>query len=257
MEDASWDAGLYDAAHAFVHEYGEDLIDLLAPTPGERILDLGCGTGHLTNTIADTDADVVGLDNAAAMIKDARRNYPEITFVHADAAEHTFTEPFDAVFSNAALHWITPPEPAAATIHENLRPGGRFVAELGGTGNIDTITEALYAAAERHGYDIRDRNPWYFPTIGEYATVLDASGLEVRYARLFDRPTSLDGPDGLRNWLTMFADTFFTDIPPHDHDPIITTVEDTLRPDAYHDDAWIADYRRLRIRAIKPHTTPP
>ena len=128
---AGWDSTLYDAKHSFVWKHGASLLELLAPKPGERILDLGCGTGHLTAEIAKAGALVVGLDSSPTMIETARSAYPQLTFVEADARNFTLDAPCDAVFSNAALHWIHDADAVARSVHQALKPGGRFVAELG------------------------------------------------------------------------------------------------------------------------------
>src|ERR1051325_4868475 len=130
----AWDAARYDSAYSFVWERGADLLALLAPQPGERILDLGCGTGHLTAKIAESGAEVVGLDHSTAMIEQARQNHPGLRFEWADAAEFGVPEPFDAVFSNGVLHWVQRPADAAACVWRALKRGGRFVAEFGGKG---------------------------------------------------------------------------------------------------------------------------
>src|SRR5262249_12224499 len=142
-------------------------VDQLAPQPGERILDVGCGTGHLTAQIAQSGASVVGLDNSPEMLTAARAAYPGLEFVQADARQFTFAEPFDAVFSNAALHWVREPQRVIRCIREALKPGGRFVAELGGKGNVQTIAHALRAAAEQLGLPLAE-SPWYFPGVAEY-----------------------------------------------------------------------------------------
>ncbi|ARS89511.1 class I SAM-dependent methyltransferase [Natrarchaeobaculum aegyptiacum] len=247
-----WDSSAYDGSHSFVYEYGEDVLDLLEPTPDERILDLGCGTGHLTARIADVGADVVGLDRSPEMLAQARERYPEHAFVRADAREFAFDDPFDAVFSNAALHWIDEQDQDAVLecVADALGPGGRFVAEFGGTGNVQTIVDAVATELERRGYPAA--NPWYFPSVGEYASALEAHGFEVRHARLFDRPTPLeDGDDGLSGWLEMFGDELLGPVPDDERDGFLEAVEDEAREDLYvDDDHWIADYRRLRVVAV-------
>ncbi len=244
-----WDSDLYEESHSFVHEYGADVVGLLAPEAGERILDLGCGTGHLTAEIAEAGAEVVGVDSAADMISQAREAYPDLEFVEADARDLPDLGTFDAVFSNAALHWI--PEGDQSTVAEEvrelLRSGGRFVAELGGYGNVETIVAALEAELEAAGYEVAD--PWYFPTVGEHTSLLESRGFEPTYATLFDRPTELEGDDGLRNWLSMFGDSFFADVPDDDREEIITAAEDEIRPEIKEGDRWVADYRRLRFVA--------
>ena len=244
-----WDTSSYDEDHSFVFEYGEAVVDLLAPQPDERVLDLGCGTGHLTARIASTGADVVGLDASLEMIDEARETYPDVRFVHADARDFDFEEPFDAVFSNAALHWIADQDAVLESVARALRPGGRFVAELGGAGNVQAIVDAVREAAKDRGYEVE--SPWYFPTIGEYASRLERHGFEVREATLFDRPTELDGgADGLASWLEMFGDSLLSAVPDDERPAVVADVADRLREEHLVAGTWIADYRRLRIRAV-------
>ncbi|WP_338729952.1 methyltransferase domain-containing protein [Haladaptatus sp. DJG-WS-42] len=252
QETSQWNSSLYDTHHSFVHEYGASLIDLLAPERGERILDVGCGTGHLTAKIADSGATVVGLDQSVEMLAQAREQYPDRTFIEGDARDIEFDRPFDAVFSNAALHWIPEADAVAASLAAALKPGGRMVVELGGTGNIETIETGLIEAAADAGYDIAPENPWYFPSVGEYATVLEDAGFEVRDATLFDRPTTLDnGEAGLENWLQMFAGAMLDVIPEADQQAVLNDVTARLRRELFENGEWVADYRRLRVRAVK------
>lgn len=246
-----WQPNLYDEKHSFVFKHGEDLVALLKAKPGERILDVGCGTGHLTARIAATGAHVVGMDNSPTMLEAARRNYPNIEFVQGDASDFKFDVEFDAIFSNAALHWVLAAERAAACMAGALRPGGRFVIEMGGKGNLNCIiTAAREAVREIVFVDVEYGK--YFPSIGEYATILEKNGLAVRSATLFDRMTALsDGEQGLRHWLEMFAGRFFNNISPKLKDQVITRTEDKLRPKLFYDGSWHADYRRLRIVAYK------
>jgi trans-aconitate 2-methyltransferase len=243
-----WDAGLYDERHAFVWQHGAALLELLGPRPGERVLDLGCGTGHLTAQVAAAGVEVVGIDLAPTMIEQARRTYPQLRFEVADARDFTFAEPFDAVLSNAALHWVRPPERAIACVHRALRPGGRFVAELGGRGNVRAIRAALARAAEAVGVGPWQA-PWYFPSVGEYAALLEAAGLEVTFAALFDRPTPLQGDEGMRQWVAMFAGGLLEAVPEGRREQFLASVEAELRPTLHRHGTWFADYRRLRVVA--------
>jgi trans-aconitate methyltransferase len=245
-----WDTTDYDGSHSFVYEYGADVVGLLDPQPGERVLDLGCGTGHLTNAIAASGATAVGVDNAPSMLREAHNAYPDHHFLLADARELPFDGGFDAVFSNAALHWIAEQDRAVASVHGALRPGGRFVAEMGGSGNVASIVGAVFAELDARGYE--QSTPWHFPTVGEYASRLESHGFEVRYATLFDRPTELDdGEDGLAAWLEMFGDTLLEPVPDGELDDVVTAVEDRLRTELHEDGVWTADYRRLRFEAVK------
>jgi trans-aconitate methyltransferase len=250
-----WDPALYDSKHSFVWKYGEELIELLAPKPGERVLDLGCGTGHLTSRLAVAGASVTGLDHSAAMIQQARLNYPDLEFVAGDAADFAFPEPFDGVFSNAALHWVKRAEDVVICVARSLKPGGRFVAEFGGKGNIRAIHAALLRAlgeleGELGSANNSGWNPWYYPSIGQYAGLLERHGLAVRHAILFDRPTPLEeGERGLRIWLEMFAGDLLDTLPPEARERTIQSVERQLRPARFRDGAWIADYARIRVLA--------
>ena len=244
----AWDAARYQDKHSFVWRFGANLLELLDPQRGERILDVGCGTGQLTAEIARHGAQVVGLDSSAEMLADARKNFPELQFVLADASQFDFPESFDAVFSNAVLHWVKNADGAAASISRALRPGGRFVAEFGGKGNIATVQAALRAVL---GPSADEQSPWYYPSVGEYSAVLERHGLEVRNASLFDRPTPLEGEDGLDHWLRMFGQTYLRRFPPDRANDIVHQLVEDLRPALYRDRVWTVDYRRLRVVAVR------
>lgn len=246
----SWKNTALYGQHAFVWQYGKDLIQLLNPQTGEHILDLGCGMGQLTAQIAETGAITLGLDRASEMIAQARVNYPHLSFRVADARNFQVEQPSDAVFSNAALHWIREPAAVIDCIRQSLKAGGRFVAEFGGYGNVRCILAALNHALNQQGILPEIQNPWYFPKISEYATQLETQGFEVTHAVLFDRPTPLEaGAAGMANWLNMFANSVLADL--SDPDSVIRSVEAQLRDSLYQDGVWVADYRRIRVRAIK------
>lgn len=250
MSQNHWNPSLYQQKHAFVYEYGKDLLALLEPADGERILDVGCGTGQLTSAIADSGATVVGFDASPSMIESARINFPNLEVLVADAAEFSFDQPFDAVFSNAALHWVKRADDAARSIAGALKPGGRFVAEFGGKGNGERVTKAIQQTVKEM-LNLEVEHPWFFPSVGQYATLLESSGLNVTYATLFDRPTRLEGEDGMRNWIKMFCESMFKEVPGELRDEALERIETKLRDKLYRDDSWFVDYRRLRIMARK------
>lgn len=252
MSGNEWETDEYDDKHDFVYEYGASVVELLDPQPGERILDLGCGTGHLTREIAEHGADVLGIDASAEMIGTASEEHPDLAFRQADARAFEPDGAFDAVFSNAALHWIPEEDHDAVLemVRNALTPDGRFVAEMGGAGNIQQIATATIDELEQRGYDATQ--PWYFPSIGEYVPRIEEYGMEVTRAMLFDRPTELeDGGRGLENWLGMFGDSIFEGVPEDEQQAVIEAVEERLRDELFDAETstWTADYRRLRFVA--------
>jgi trans-aconitate 2-methyltransferase len=253
MSQDFWNSALYEGSHAFVWQYGESLLELLVPKAGERILDLGCGTGQLTEKIAQSGAFVHGIDSSLSMISTARSNYPQLDFAVADARNFQVNEPLDAVFSNAVLHWIKEPDAVINCVAKALKPGGRFVAEFGGKGNVGAIVRALLSVLSEIGCEEPQAlNPWYFPSIGEYAGLLEKQGFDVGYAVLFDRPTPLEGGSaGMANWIKMFAGGFLSGLSDDVRSHVIRTVEEHLRSVLYRDGNWNADYRRIRIVAVK------
>ncbi|HKW64333.1 MAG TPA: methyltransferase domain-containing protein [Candidatus Acidoferrum sp.] len=343
-----WNPAAYDAKHAFVYEKAKGLVELLAPKAGERILDLGCGTGALTAEIAARGAEVLGVDRSAEMIGQARKKFPALRFEVMDARQLRFgtdvaqddtargekqippdrsrdsqnslvtaipppiagagipfdvapyeaileardrsrlrakeqnhdseegaektksrslspirtnhswvqddsLEGFDAVFSNAVLHWIPEADDVIAGVARVLKPGGRFVAEFGGKGNIQTLVAGFHKALA--ALDLRPPEPvgpWFYPSVAEYAGMLERHGLEVREASLFDRPTVLEeGERGLENWIRVFRNSFVEKMGEADAARWIREVERLCRSDLFRDGSWVLDYRRLRIAAWK------
>ncbi|MGJ7923310.1 class I SAM-dependent methyltransferase [Neobacillus sp. LXY-4] len=251
-EKDNWDANLYDIKHSFVSKYGDSLVEMLEPKAGEKILDLGCGTGDLAKKLSDCKIDVVGIDKSANMIKQAKSKYPNIKFSVQDAIDLSYNNEFDAVFSNATLHWVKPPKKALTCIYNSLKHGGRFVAEFGGKGNVHTITNEIIIQINKAGIEFKKEHfPWFYPSIAQYSSLMEEVGFRVILAQHFDRPTELTGDSGLKNWIDMFASNMFEDIPNDKKDFIITNVEDNLKEVLYKDGNWIADYKRIRVIGIK------
>ncbi|MEZ5924132.1 MAG: methyltransferase domain-containing protein [Hyphomicrobiaceae bacterium] len=241
-----WSAASYDKNARFVSDLSGDVIGWLAPLAGERVLDLGCGDGALTERLAALGLDVEGVDISEDMLAAARKRGLNVR--QGDATTFTVDRPFDAVFSNAVLHWVRDPIAAIRRIKAALRPGGRLVAEFGGFGNVAAIVTALRAAAHIHGGDELLAAPWYYPTDREYRDLLEAEGFTVARIGLFPRPTPL--PTGIEGWLTTFRKPFFDQFPDRERQHVLATIVGLLRP-VLADQAgqWSADYVRLRVRA--------
>jgi trans-aconitate methyltransferase len=245
-----WDASRYAENARFVSELGQPLLELLNPQSGECILDLGCGVGALTEKLVAIGAQVVGVDASEAMVAASRRRGLDAHVV--DAYQLEFNSEFDAVFSNAALHWMKlDPDAVISGVYRSLKPGGRFVAELGGFGNVAAIAVALCARLAQSGVqNPAALLPWYFPTAEEYRNRLQGAGFKVEYIELIPRPTPL--PTGMRGWLETFAVPILRTIPEENHGAFLADVCEKLRPALCdHRGVWTADYVRLRFLAKK------
>jgi len=244
----TWSAAGYDANARFVSEYGAEILEWLAPQPGERILDLGCGDGALSMRIMEAGARVVGVDTSEDLLRAARERGIDARFMDGEAL--TFDGEFDAVFSNAALHWMRDADAVISGVKRALKPGGRFVAEFGGHGNVAACVTAMRAAADKFGGDAALAGPWFFPTLTEYCARLERAGFTVERTALVARPTPL--PTGMEGWLMTFRPPFFAQFGPR-KDEVIAYVTGLLEPVLRaRDGQWFADYMRLRSAATLP-----
>jgi trans-aconitate methyltransferase len=250
MSAQTWNATGYAANAGFVPALGRAVLDLLEVQPGERILDLGCGDGVLTKQLVSLGAQVVGVDSSEEMVAAARERGLDARLM--DATALTFAEEFDAVFSNAALHWVkSDPDAAITSAFRALRRPGRFVGELGGHGCVAAITVALVTALEKRGVrNAAETIPWYFPTVDDYTERLERAGFIAESVQLTPRPTPL--PTGMRGWLETFANPFCGAVPKEDRGELLDEVTTLLRPVLCDDKGrWTADYMRLRFAARK------
>lgn len=246
--EQTWDPASYARNARFVSDLGSPVVDLLAPKPGERILDLGCGDGVLTKKLADLGCEVVAVDSSVAQVEAARKLSLNASVMSGE--ELPFNEEFDAVFSNAVLHWIKSADVMLAGVHRSLKPGGRFVAECGGHGCVQKIRTALVQALDRRGLDGEARVPWYFPTPGDYATRLERAGFRVDSIALIPRPTPL--PGDIIGWLETFALNFFQGFSDEERSDYLREVRMVLESQLRDaNGTWVADYVRLRFAATK------
>lgn len=247
----TWDPEKYAKHCRFVSDLGAGVAELLAAKSGERILDLGCGDGALTLKLASAGCDVTGVDSSSAQVEAARRLGLKALVGKGEELGSMFEAgSFDAVFSNAALHWMRAPDPVVDGVHRVLRRGGRFVGEMGGYQCVQTVREALVAALDRRGIDGERHVPWYFPTPGDYATRLERAGFRVDSTALFPRPTPL--PGDLTAWLEAFAQSFTAALPEGERASYLQEVRRALEPKLRDPSGtWIVDYTRLRFHATK------
>jgi trans-aconitate methyltransferase len=253
-----WDAGDYERNARFVSDYGTKLLGWLAPCSDEMILDIGCGDGAITARIAASGAQVVGLDGSAEMVAAARKRGLNVDMADAQRLDKIpgMGNMFDAVFSNAALHWMRDdPQAVIEAVHACLRPGGRFVAEMGAAGNVAPIVAALRAEADARGLDPDALDPWYFPTETAYLDRLATAGFHIERSHCFERPTQL--PGDISDWLTTLARPFTTAFGEGaERAAYIAAVRERLANELpHHDGQWIAPYVRLRFIARKPDAT--
>jgi trans-aconitate methyltransferase len=243
-----WNAEDYEKHARFVSDLAGPVLEWLQPQAGQRILDLGCGDGVLTEELKRRDVDVLGVDVSESLLSAALARGVETR--RMDGQKLPFDAEFDAVFSNAALHWMSDAGAVIEGVFRALKPGGRFVAEFGGHGNVAAVTTAMRATARRRGGDAALAGPWFFPSVAVYREMLEERGFRVVRIGLFPRPTPL--PTGMIAWLKVFRRPFFAQYGAEE-DQVLAEVEELLAPslrDARGN--WTADYVRLRVEAVKP-----
>lgn len=245
-----WNADLYENKHDFVAEYGRDLLSNVPENPGLNMLDLGCGTGTLTHALREKSPFVTGMDASPKMIAKARELYPGMDFRVMDACRMPWNNWFDIVFSNAVFHWIPDQGTLLNKVCRVLKPQGRLICELGAHRNVLRIREAFQGALREREFPVKTH--FYFPTAEEYRNLLEQAGLHPEVVMDFDRPTPLkDGQDGLRNWARQFFWADLKGLPEIRRIRIFEKMEAALRDTLWDGSQWVADYRRLRVIAVK------
>ena len=256
----SWNPESYARNARFVSDLGEPLLRLLDPKPGELILDLGCGDGALTEKITACGACVIAMDASRPQVEATRKR--GLTAIVMNGHQLGLKQCFDAVFTNAALHWMKRPERVVASVWNCLKPGGRFVGEFGGKGNVEKIRAAMHAGLRKRGIDPWTVDPWYFPSPEKYSRLLTQAGFSLRSIEMIPRPTRL--PGNILGWLEVFAQSFTRSVAESDRERFLNDVRAKLEPILRDSDGiWIADYVRLRFKAerqggagLKPAPTP-
>ena len=246
-----WNVQNYKDSFSFVPQYGEDVMNLLTVPSGSRVIDLGCGNGTLTKALADKGYAVTGVDASEDMIALAKKEYPALTFIQGDALSFTLNEKADAIFSNAVFHWIDADkqETMIANIAAQLRAGGELVCEFGGYNCGEAVHSTLEVCFGKRG--LHYPRTFYFPTIGQYAPLLEKHGLRVEFAMLFDRPTVQKSEHGVIVWINMFVTKPFEGMEDGMKNEILQETENALRDQLFIDGKWYIDYVRIRIRARK------
>jgi 2-isopropylmalate synthase len=248
MTHQEWNAEQYQEQAGFVPALGQPVLDLLAPRARENILDLGCGDGTLSLEIQKMGCRVTGIDDSAEMATAARAK--GIHAVQMDAHQLNYSAQFEAVFSNAALHWMTHPEKVLRGVHRALKPGGRFVGEMGAQGNIAWVVQAMREVFEQHPQFGAYQNPWFFPSVSEYQTLLEQAGFQVPYIERIPRPTPLTSD--LQTWLELFSGAITAHLTDEHKQIFYRQVSQKLQPHLYTDEnGWVVDYVRLRFKAVK------
>ena len=246
-ETNNWNANNYNKHADFVSILATPVVELLKPKKDEKILDLGCGDGTLAVEIEKAGTKVVAVDLSEDMVEKTKEKGVEAYVM--SATELTFQDEFDAVFSNAVLHWVNEPKIAIQKIYNSLKDGGRFIAEFGGYGNIKHLTDAMQKVFDKHPEYGKFHNPWYFPKVQKYKTLLEEGGFEVGYIELIPRPTKIDD---ISNWLNIFANGIVSHLTHEQQINFNNEVREILKPIIYSKkEGWVADYARLRLEATK------
>ena len=248
MINDQWNASVYATHASYVSKLAQEVLNDLAAQPGEKILDLGCGNGELALNLQQSKCHVIGIDSSSSLIKVAKDAGIDARLQRAEQIE--FESCFDAVFSNAAMHWMKQQDEVIRRVYRALRPSGRFIVEMGGDGNIETIRQALSNRLAEQGIDFRSHNPWIFPSANEQRARLEAAGFTVQKCVLRTRPTLL--PTDVEGWFKAFGNAILPDFHPKRLTQLINQLVEDCRPNMCdHSGCWTVDYVRLNWIALK------
>ena len=247
----TWQAENYKDNFSFVHQYGEDVLNLITGDTKQFVVDLGCGNGVLTQKLSERGFRVLGIDDSSEMLAIARQQYPDLEFLQGNAVNFQLKEKADVIFSNAVFHWIdgNRQEEMLRNLSCQLKTGGQLVCEFGGKGCAEQVHAALEELFRERGLSYL--RFFYFPGIGEYTSLMEKCGFKVTYATLFDRPTPQKNENGLEEWIRMFNKKPFENLSEDTVNEILAQAKQSLQPVLFHDGKWFIDYVRIRIRAVK------
>ncbi|MFD2305049.1 methyltransferase domain-containing protein [Enterococcus termitis] len=245
-----WDAQTYNTTHDFIFKYGEGLLQLLPKAP-KKVLDIGSGTGELTKQIAQLGHNVTGIDQSRTMIEQAKQSFPELTFIQGDILAPVKEKgTYEVVFSNAVFHWISDQDRLLQHIHQLLIAGGELICEFGAVGNVQKIREAF--REELASYDIVLEEPFCFTSAEDYRSLLEKNKFKIVEILEYERPTPLkEGTAGLRQWMEQFYPSELGQLTKEQKENVLNNLDNKLKPLLWNEDHWEADYRRLRIHAVK------
>ncbi|MDR0933967.1 MAG: methyltransferase domain-containing protein [Burkholderiaceae bacterium] len=240
---------LLETRARFITEFGMPVLELLEPKPGERILDVGCGHGAICEKLNAMGCITVGVDISSTMVDAAMKNGVDARIMNAE--NMTFNEEFDAVYTNSAMHWMRHLDKVAGGVKRALKPGGRFVGEMGGKGSIANIIGAIRHVMSRHGIEMESVQSWYFPSISELSSIMEVAGLNIRSMELIERPTIL--PGDIRDWIKMFGRHYLNAWDVSEAEKFLNEVKAAAQGNMVNEKGeWIGDYKRLRFYALKP-----
>ncbi|MFS3930297.1 class I SAM-dependent methyltransferase [Priestia flexa] len=237
---------------SFISSFGGNVMNVLSPQAGENILEIGSGNGYMANQLSSLGVNITGIDSSENMVEQSQHHYPHLQFMHVNALDLDYEDQFDAVFSKNTLHLIHPPSVVIKNIYRALRLQGRFVTEFNGKNHLYPVfNEVMRQLAVFNIISSDFSLPFYFPSIGEYTSLLEQHEFHVQSAIYFTHPLVLQHEDGLRNWLDTHASSLFKNITAETKQIIFNRVEDRLQETFFKHDEWYLPAASIRVQAVK------